>query len=173
VQFDVVFASQAGAGPYTVVLGPDIRDLANNAMNQNQNTVNGEVPGDRFTATVTLMASCAADVTNQLSIVRGGFRRNSITGRYVQLVTIRNVTQAPLSGPIALAIDGLVASATLFAPAGITQCSLPAGSPFVNVNVGSDGILGVSESATITLEFTNPSNQPISFTPRALAGADR
>ena len=53
-QFDVTFASQAGAGPYTLVIGPDIRDLANNSMNQNQNGTNGEVPGDRFTASVTL-----------------------------------------------------------------------------------------------------------------------
>ena len=53
-QFEVTFASQAGAGPYTLVIGPDIRDLANNSMNQNQNGTNGEVPGDRFTASVTL-----------------------------------------------------------------------------------------------------------------------
>ena len=52
--FDVLFASQAGAGTYTVVVGPDIRDLANNPMNQNQNGTNGEVPGDRFTASVVV-----------------------------------------------------------------------------------------------------------------------
>jgi uncharacterized repeat protein (TIGR01451 family) len=50
--FDVTFASQAGAGTYTLVIGPDIRDLANNQMNQNQNGTNGEVPGDRFAASV-------------------------------------------------------------------------------------------------------------------------
>ncbi len=40
-------------GQYTLSLGPDIRDFVGNAMNQNQNQVNGEV-GDAFTGSVTL-----------------------------------------------------------------------------------------------------------------------
>jgi uncharacterized repeat protein (TIGR01451 family) len=65
-QFEVRFAAQAGAGAYTVVVGPDIHDLAGNPMDQNQNGTNGEVPGDRFTASVTVQAPpvrrCDADL---------------------------------------------------------------------------------------------------------------
>ncbi|MBL8864472.1 MAG: proprotein convertase P-domain-containing protein, partial [Planctomycetia bacterium] len=53
-QFDLSFATQTVGGVYTIVLGPDIRDLAGNPMDQNANGVNGENPGDRFTLTRTL-----------------------------------------------------------------------------------------------------------------------
>lgn len=48
-QFVIVFPSQGQAGNYTFVLGPAIADSAGHLMDQNQNGVNGEVPGDRFT----------------------------------------------------------------------------------------------------------------------------
>jgi subtilisin family serine protease len=53
-QFNVSFASQTAAGTYTIVVGPAINDLAGNAMDQNGNNVNGENPGDRYTATGTI-----------------------------------------------------------------------------------------------------------------------
>ncbi|MCS7020370.1 MAG: S8 family serine peptidase [Gemmataceae bacterium] len=55
--FDVVFGRQAGAGTYTMVLGPGICDEGGNAMNQNGNGVNGEDPGDRYTASTVLGSS--------------------------------------------------------------------------------------------------------------------
>src|SRR5262249_13346259 len=48
-QFDVTFAAQTAAGNYQLVVGPDVRDLAGNPMDQNQNGVNGEGPADRAT----------------------------------------------------------------------------------------------------------------------------
>jgi subtilisin-like proprotein convertase family protein len=56
-QFDVTFAKQAKTGSYTLVVGPDIRDLAGNAMDQNQNGVCGEMPADRFSGAVNYSAS--------------------------------------------------------------------------------------------------------------------
>jgi len=53
-QFDVTFAPQATYGIYAMVIGPAIQDLAGNAMDQNQNGINGEVPGDQYTASFTL-----------------------------------------------------------------------------------------------------------------------
>lgn len=53
-QFDVTFAPQAAFGTYTMVIGPSICDLAGNWMDQNQNGVGGEVPGDRYTASFTI-----------------------------------------------------------------------------------------------------------------------
>lgn len=55
-QYDVVFTNQTVAGTYAMTIGPDIRDLAGNAMNQSGNSVNGEL-GDRYTATGTLSAT--------------------------------------------------------------------------------------------------------------------
>jgi hypothetical protein len=50
-QFDVDFLPQSTTGTYTMVIGPDIHDLAGSAMDQNGNLIPGEVPGDQFTAT--------------------------------------------------------------------------------------------------------------------------
>jgi hypothetical protein len=53
-QFDIWFPAQARTGTYTMVIGPDIRDLAGNKMDQNGNLIPGEVPGDQFTALFTV-----------------------------------------------------------------------------------------------------------------------
>lgn len=53
-QFDVTFDTQTAVGGYAVTVGPDVLDLAGNAMDQNQNGANGENPADRYSATGTL-----------------------------------------------------------------------------------------------------------------------
>jgi hypothetical protein len=53
-QFDVAFAAQSAAGMYTLVVGPHIRDIYGNEMDQNGNFIPGEDPGDRFTTTFSL-----------------------------------------------------------------------------------------------------------------------
>jgi subtilisin family serine protease/subtilisin-like proprotein convertase family protein len=57
--YDIVFGVQSVPGTYSMVIGPDIRDLSGNKMNQNGNGVNGEDPGDCYTATVVLGSSGA------------------------------------------------------------------------------------------------------------------
>ncbi len=52
-QFDIAFTDQTLAGTYALTFGSDIRDLAGNQMNQNGNSMNGEV-ADRYTATGTI-----------------------------------------------------------------------------------------------------------------------
>jgi serine protease len=56
-QFDLTFATQTVGGTYTLVVGPNILDLAGNPMDQNANGINGESPGDRYTASRTLVVS--------------------------------------------------------------------------------------------------------------------
>jgi hypothetical protein len=46
-QFDITFP-QIVTGEYTVVIGPDIQDFAGNKMDQNDNFVGGEQPGDLY-----------------------------------------------------------------------------------------------------------------------------
>jgi serine protease len=48
-EFNIVFAAQSALGGYTMVLGPNIEDEAGNPMNQDNDAVNGETPGDQFT----------------------------------------------------------------------------------------------------------------------------
>lgn len=75
-QFDVTFAAQSTLGTYSVTVGPDVRDAANNLMNQNQNSTNGEVPGDRFTGSANLTLNSAAFVGTNTTLQ--GSWRNAI-----------------------------------------------------------------------------------------------
>ncbi|HMP01134.1 MAG TPA: S8 family peptidase, partial [Gemmatales bacterium] len=45
-QFDITFSPQSAAGTYRCTIGPNVLNLAGVAMDQNQNGVAGEVPGD-------------------------------------------------------------------------------------------------------------------------------
>jgi hypothetical protein len=48
-QFDITFSAQGTTGYYTMVIGPDIRDMTGHQMDQNGNFVEGEIPDDLFT----------------------------------------------------------------------------------------------------------------------------
>ncbi len=54
--YEVTFAPQSAAGAYVLTVGPNITDLAGNAMDQNQDGINGEVPQDEFTANFSITA---------------------------------------------------------------------------------------------------------------------
>ncbi len=111
------------------------------------------------------------NVSGSVAVTRGGFRRNAATGRFQQSITVRNTSAAALTGPVSVVLDGLSANATLFNLTGVTSCAAPAGSGYVHVNVGADGLLTPGESAAIVLEFVNPTNAGITYATRVVAGA--
>ena len=53
-QYEIVFSSQTADGTYTLVVGREVLNLSGVPMDQDQDTVCGEVPDDRYTATVTI-----------------------------------------------------------------------------------------------------------------------
>ncbi|HUG93232.1 MAG TPA: Ig-like domain-containing protein, partial [Planctomycetaceae bacterium] len=53
-RFDVLFAKQLVPGEYTLVIGPDIQDLAGNSLDQDGDGVGGELDEDQFTFTFTI-----------------------------------------------------------------------------------------------------------------------
>jgi hypothetical protein len=53
-QFLITFAPLTTLGVYTLTLGPNIRDPFGHAMDQNDNLVPGEIPGDQFVVTTTV-----------------------------------------------------------------------------------------------------------------------
>jgi subtilisin family serine protease len=54
-QFDIKFPTQTVFGPYSLTIGPNITDTANNPMNQDNDAENGEPVEDQYTATFTLV----------------------------------------------------------------------------------------------------------------------
>lgn len=119
----------------------------------------------------TRVQTCADNVSAQVSVTRGGFRLNYTAQRYVQSVVLKNTGGSAVAGPVSLVLDSLSANAALFNKTGVTGCAAPLGSAYVNANVGADNALTPGETATVVLEFTNPTNRGITYNTRVLAGA--
>lgn len=115
---------------------------------------------------------CAPEViSSQVNITRGGFRYNRSTGRFVQVVTLKNISPNPVQGQLWLVLYDLSKNATLAnTPQFKTECIGPLGSPYLKLEIGTDNMLTPGESMTVVLEFTNPSNQGITYNTRLLAG---
>lgn len=116
-------------------------------------------------------STCVANATTLVSVTRGGFRYNRMTGKYEQQLTLTNTSGASLNGPVYLALDSLSGNATLANRAGMTLCATPAGNPYLSVNVGQENILSANENAIVKLEFSNSTNQVITYSTRVLNGS--
>lgn len=126
------------------------------------------------TVTVTIQPSpvCAVDVTSSIQQVKGkGAPKNTST---IHRLSLRNNSSA-IAGPISLALDSLTSGVTLVNAAGTTACAAPAGSPYINVDVGPDSTWSSGEIVQIELTFsvaaTPGKKSAIRYTTRVLAGA--
>lgn len=138
----------------------------------------GQVQGNVTTVTVTVGGPppppCAADVSGRVTVMRGPVRYVSARARFEQVVTLTNPSwNAPVAGPLVLALGGLGAHARLANADGVTSCAAPAGAPFRLVPLGGTGTLNPLENVTIVLAFTTTQNQAITYTTRVLAGTTR
>jgi hypothetical protein len=73
----IYFESQIHAGEYRLTIGPDIRDLAGNGLDQNQDGISGQ-PDDGYTATVQVASP-------NLSVASVGNPTNTIFGNTLNL----------------------------------------------------------------------------------------
>ena len=111
--------------------------------------------------------ACATDVSAQVQITRSGFGYNLATGRFVQTVTLKNSSAASIAAPLSLVLDNLSSNSTLYNATGTTACATPAGSSFANLSTS----LAPGASASILLQFTNPTRAGITYATRVLAGS--
>jgi hypothetical protein len=116
------------------------------------------------TVTINIPTNLLYD--GEVSIAKSGFAYNFTTKRYSQQVTITNLTENAVPGPIALVFDSLSSNATVYQAAGTTVNQAPAGSPYVSTTG-----LAANQSVTFTVQFSDPSMSPITYTPRVLAGS--
>src|SRR5579871_6583153 len=54
IHYEVRFATQNAPGNYSLTVNPQIADLVGNLLDENQNGVNGEIPGDQYNTTVVV-----------------------------------------------------------------------------------------------------------------------
>ena len=119
------------------------------------------------TTQIVNAAQCAINVSAQVQVTRSGFGYNFAIQRFVQTVTLKNISGSTLASPISLALDNLSSNATLYGATGTTACATPAASPFINWLSS----LAPGASASIVLQFTNPTKAGIMYTTRVLAGS--
>lgn len=98
-----------------------------------------------------------------VDVSRGGLVRDRRTGTFVQQLTISNYTIAPVSGPVTIWLDELSGNATLANSAGSSG-------NYVFVP-GGQSLMAAGAAATVTLQFTNPTNAPITYKTRIVPGA--
>jgi hypothetical protein len=119
------------------------------------------------TTQVVNAPACASNASAQVQVTRSGFGYSFATQRFVQTVTLKNISANVVAAPISLVLDGLSANATLYGATGTTACATPAGSPFINWQ----STLSPGASASIVLQFTNPTKAGITYATRVLAGS--
>src|SRR5262249_4265122 len=89
------------------------------------------------------------DLSARVAFTPGKFLRHG--RRYRQSVKVTNVSGTPISGPLALVIDGLAPKVHLVGASGVTRAGSPRGSPYVNLDLGAAGVLNPGDRVTLVL----------------------
>ena len=111
----------------------------------------------------------ARDVSSQIQASQGALRFNKQKGHFETTVTLTNVSEQPVPGPISLVVDSR-GSARLTDDDGVT-CAIPlAGRQFLNVFFpsGPYGNFGVGEKVEVVLEFEGNDGEPIRYTTKVI-----
>lgn len=93
-------------------------------------------------------------------VTRSGFVRDRRTGTFTQQLTITNSTSSTIAGPVGVWLEGLSGNATLANASGL-------GNYIVVPGTGAG--LAAWSSASVSLQFLNPTNAAISYTPHVQA----
>jgi len=149
----------------------EIRLCGGYAIDMPVNANNAHAPvdsrNDGDAQRATLVTACA----NQIQATRSGYRLHRLTGRYVQTITLKNNATTSVMAPVTYLLLNLSANAKLFNASGATVAVTPAGSPFFSVALGTTNALAAGASVSFDLEFTNPTNQGITYDARVRVGA--
>jgi len=109
--------------------------------------------------------SHATDVSSQVSITQAGFTRNHFTGLWSATMTVKNTSGSAINGPIQVVLTNLSSNATMANNTGMHN-----GSPYITV-LTTTGALAAGGSVSVPIQFTNPSNGFITYTPVTYSGA--
>jgi hypothetical protein len=93
-----------------------------------------------------------------------GLAYSRVSRTFNGIVTITNISSGPLSGPFQVLLSGLTAGVTLENATGHLS-----GSPFLTVPAVAS--LASGQSATVSVQFQDPSFGTINFTPMIHSGS--
>jgi hypothetical protein len=141
-------------------------NVASNAPPSVQNTASVSEIGDYNSINNTSMDPTTinpiVNISSRVSVTQAGFSRNHSTGLWSSTMTITNTGSTPINGPIQVELTSLSSNATMTDFTGTFN-----GSPYITV---SSGALAAGASASVTIQFQNPSNGSITFTPVTVVG---
>jgi subtilisin-like proprotein convertase family protein len=186
--WQISFAPQTAQGTYMLTVVPSLLDLGNHLMDQNENGIFGEVPGDDFIqpfvigapsapvgtggvggTTTTSGSITGLDVSGLVQIVPGRIRRMK-HGHLRQTVQIFNTSNLAIQGPFFLIVDGLPRKIRLQSATNFTSAAHgPAGHPYMEVFFSAN-TLNSLQGGTFTLDYVSPSGRKPRSSFRLLAG---
>jgi hypothetical protein len=111
-------------------------------------------------------ANPVTNVSNQVRVTETGFVVNHITKLWTSTVTVTNIGSTTIAGPVQLVLNGLTPGAN-----GISMTNssgLQNGFYYITVSPGS---IAPGASASVYVQFMNPNNAWINFTPETDSGA--
>ncbi len=159
--------SLSAATPYRTGTSPAAVVLADLNGDGQPDIITTNTAGNSIS--VLLNNEGGANISSQFSLSASVPKLATGTSLYTQRVTLKNTGLNTFSGSVFLAVDNLTPGVTLASSNGTTQNIGTLHSPYQRVYVPAGGLLpGAAVSAT--LQFRNPSNRAISYTPRVLAG---
>jgi hypothetical protein len=107
---------------------------------------------------LTIAKAAPSDISSRVKVNSSGFVYSRATKLYTGTLTVTNTSQTTISGTVDVTLANLTAGVTLNNASGAYDAD-----PYISQSVS----LNPGASDTIPVQFSNPSNQRINFTPLA------
>ena len=104
------------------------------------------------------------DVSSRVRIAQTGFGVNRSSGLWTATMTIINISGSPIAGPVQVAFTKLTPGVTMSNSSGMVN-----GSPYLTAIPASQTLIG-GAAVNVSIQFRNPSNGFINFTPVTYSG---
>jgi hypothetical protein len=171
-------ASNTGLNNLTILLGDGTGNFTTTASPETFANPTGIAPGD-FNGSGRLdfavasgegvvsilfdpaVPPSALDVSSSFSIASTGLIYSRVTQSYHGTITVTNTGTQAFAGPLELTFQNLPSGVSLNAPSGTFQ-----GAPWLNLPGG----LAPGQSVSLTLQFSDPANTPVTFTNKLYSG---
>src|SRR5271157_864688 len=101
---------------------------------------------------------------SQVATTASGLAYSRVTKTFNGTVTIQNISGSPINGPLQILFFGMPVNVTL-----VNATRNLSGTPYLTVPALAS--LAPGQSVTVSVQFKNPSNGPINFTPVIYSGS--
>jgi hypothetical protein len=118
---------------------------------------------DHDLAVAYLNLAPVSDITAQFTVTSSGFTYSPVTKQYSGTIKLVN-TGAATNGPVSVLLTNLTPGVSVVNPSGTFN-----GSPYLTV-ANTAGGMAATQTITVPVKFTNPSNSLIQATPKVYSG---